>query len=72
MKQYLVVLVLLSACAPSSPVEEDSMPADIIANNVFFYYDDLAEATRFYTETLGLEMVTDYEFAQILRVADTS
>ena len=48
------------------------MPADIIANNVFFYYDNLEEATRFYTEILGLEVVTDYEFAKILRVADTS
>ena len=54
------------------PAEEDPMPADIIANNVFFYYDDLEEATRFYSETLGLEVVTDYEFAKILRVADTS
>ncbi len=70
MGKYLVVLVLISACA--RPAEEDPMPADIIANNVFFYYDNLDAATRFYAETLGLEVVTDYEFAKILRVADTS
>ena len=70
MRKYLVALALMSACAP--PVEESPMPADIIANNVFFYYDNLEEATRFYTEILGLEVVTDYEFAKILRVADTS
>ena len=70
MRKFLVVLALMSACAP--PAEEDPMPADIIANNVFFYYDNLEEATRFYTEILGLEAVTDYEFAKILRVADTS
>ena len=52
--------------------EEKALPADIIANNVFFYYDDLDAATAFYTETLGLEVVTDYDFAKILRVADTS
>ena len=70
MRKYLVVLALVSASA--STAEEDPMPADIIANNVFFYYDNLEEATGFYTETLGLELVTDYEFAKILRVADTS
>ena len=53
MRKYLVALVLMSACAP--PAEEDPMPADIIANNVFFYYDNLEEATRFYSETWKYE-----------------
>ena len=69
-RKYLVVLALMSGCAP--PAEENPMPADIIANNVFFYYENLEQATRFYAETLGLEVVTDYDFAKILRVADTS
>lgn len=70
MKKYLVVLVFLSSCSPS--IEDEPLPVDIVANNVFFYYDDLDAATAFYTETLGLELVTDYDFAKILRVADTS
>jgi catechol 2,3-dioxygenase-like lactoylglutathione lyase family enzyme len=44
----------------------------ITANNVFFYYADVAAATRFYTETLGLRLAADYGFAKILRVAPTS
>ena len=74
MRKYLFVLVLVSACTPApTPIfEEASLPGDIIANNVFFYYDDVEAATTFYTEVLGLEVVTDYEFAKILRVADTS
>ena len=40
------------------------MPADIIANNVFFYYENLEQATRFYTETLGLEVVTGLRLCQ--------
>jgi len=79
MRTLLVGLLLLAGCASTEePVNKEdtmppeAMPADIVANNVFFYYDDLAEATRFYTETLGLEVVVDYDFAKILRVADTS
>jgi catechol 2,3-dioxygenase-like lactoylglutathione lyase family enzyme len=44
----------------------------ITANNAFFYYDDLEEATAFYTETLGIRLVADYGFAKILHVAPTS
>ncbi len=39
---------------------------------MFFYYDDLAGAQRFYEEVLGLERVLDYGFASIHRVAPTS
>lgn len=71
MRKLLVGLFLVCGGAPAQ-TEEVPVPGDIIANNVFFYYDDLAVATRFYTEILGLEVVTDYDFAKILRVADTS
>ena len=73
MRKILVSLFLVSACSP--PAEETAltrMPADIIANNAFFYYDNLEEAATFYADILGLEVVADYEFAKILRVADTS
>jgi len=39
------------------------------ASNVFLYYNDLAKATKFYTEVIGLEMVADYKMAVILRVS---
>jgi len=44
----------------------------ITANNAFFYYDDLTEAVKFYTRTLGLRVIADYGFAKILQVAPTS
>jgi len=44
----------------------------IRASNVFLYYDDLAKATSFYTKTLGLELLAEYDNASILRVAGSS
>ena len=44
----------------------------IEASNVFLYYKDLDSATRFYQETLGLELVADYQMATIFRVATQS
>ena len=44
----------------------------IKAHHVFLYYKDLEKATSFYSRTLGLEVVADYTFAKILRVAKDS
>lgn len=44
----------------------------ITASNAFFYYEDLEAATDFYTDVLGLQVVTDYGFAAILQVGPTS
>lgn len=44
----------------------------IEATNVFLYYKDLPAATDFYTKTLGLELITEYDNASILRVATHS
>ncbi len=78
-----MMLALSPACAPE-PVPEPRVDADsqaaeetlirpgIDANNVFYYYADVASAWRFYTEVLGFETVADYGFAKILRVAPTS
>jgi catechol-2,3-dioxygenase len=41
----------------------------IEATNTFLYYEDLPKATKFYTETIGLELVADYQMASILRVS---
>lgn len=74
-----VPLMMTLACGggspPADPPEESTTlraPSNILANNAFYYYADLAEAYRFYTEILGLETAADYGFAKILRVAGTS
>lgn len=38
----------------------------------FLYYDDLAKATKFYTEVMGLKVVVDQGWAKILRLTDTA
>ncbi|MHC5063727.1 MAG: VOC family protein [Planctomycetota bacterium] len=79
MKRITSILssALLLACAGTGgqKEEEDSMRLSdfgIRASNLFFYYEDLAGATEFYTRTLGMELVGDYGMASILRVAKTS
>lgn len=42
----------------------------IRATNVFLYYKDLARATRFYQEVLGLELLTEYDNASIFLIAN--
>jgi catechol 2,3-dioxygenase-like lactoylglutathione lyase family enzyme len=44
----------------------------IRASNVFLYYDDLPRATAFYIQVLGLELVSEYDNASIMRVATSS
>ena len=44
----------------------------IRANNLFLYYKDLDRATAFYQQTLGLELVADYQMARILRMTGDS
>ena len=46
--------------------------AHILANNAFYYYQDLVGATRFYTDVLGFPLVADYGFACIVQAAPTS
>ncbi len=45
---------------------------NVQATNVFFYYKNLAAATAFYEEVLGLEKVSDYGMATIFRIAESS
>ena len=49
-----------------------ALPPEIIATNAFYYYADVPAAERFYVETLGLEVVSDFGFAKIIQVAPTS
>jgi predicted enzyme related to lactoylglutathione lyase/catechol 2,3-dioxygenase-like lactoylglutathione lyase family enzyme len=45
---------------------------NIKANHVFFYYQNLAGAQKFYEETLGLKRVLDYGFASIHQISRTT
>jgi catechol 2,3-dioxygenase-like lactoylglutathione lyase family enzyme len=44
----------------------------IRASNLFLYYKDLDRATAFYQQTLGLELVADYQMARIFRMTADS
>jgi len=44
----------------------------IRASNLFLYYKDLEKATKFYAETLGMELLSDYRMAKIFRMAAES
>jgi catechol 2,3-dioxygenase-like lactoylglutathione lyase family enzyme len=44
----------------------------IRASNLFLYYRDLDRATTFYRETLGMELVADYQMARIFRMTEDS
>jgi len=44
----------------------------IKASSVFFYYKNIEQATLFYTQKIGSELVADYIFAKILRIAPES
>ena len=42
------------------------------ATNVFLYYKDLEKATKFYTETLGLKLLAEYDNASVIGITQTS
>ncbi|MFC1529882.1 VOC family protein [Gemmatimonadota bacterium] len=69
-----LLAIMAAGCARSGEGDQVNPYRDfgITANNAFFYYDDLEQATRFYTRTLGLRVIADYGFAKILQIADTS
>lgn len=53
---------------PTNPMEEFGTTA----SNVFFYYEDVEAAAKFYSEVMGLHVAADYGFAKIMQVADKS
>jgi len=75
--RYLALSLGLLGCGGAdtadngSPVSRQSVPT-ILASNVFYYYEDVDAAERFYTTTLGLRTVSDFGFAKIMQVAPTS
>jgi catechol 2,3-dioxygenase-like lactoylglutathione lyase family enzyme len=58
---------------PGGPTSTDAMSEfGTTASNVFFYYDDLAAATDFYTQVMGFRIAADYGYAKIMQVANQS
>ena len=82
----MLALAALVGCgkapAPDAPVtaEKPAMPEQfdplaaygMTASNVFFYYEDLAAATEFYSDVMGFRVSADYGFAKIMQVAPKS
>lgn len=74
---FVVMIIfgfLLTGCAQKKEVQEEMTVSDlnIQANLVFFYYQNLGAAERFYEDILGLEIVLDYGFAKLFRISETS
>ena len=67
------LLLSFSGCQKKQrPAAADNQTPGIRANLVFFYYQDLARAQRFYERTLGFKRVLDYGFATIHKISHTS
>lgn len=78
-----IISVVLTCCKTEinkkklENTEEKSMAITmndfgIRASNLFLYYKDLDKASGFYSKTLGLEIVADYEMARIFRMSSDS
>jgi len=65
-----VVPLIIFGCKPDN--SKTLQDFGLRASNLFLYYEDLDGATEFYSTTLGMEIVADYEMAVILRMADDS
>ncbi len=78
MKQYtipkIISILLLSLFFCSCKTDDTKTMKDfgIRASNLFLYYEHLDAATDFYTHTLGMELVSDYQMAKILRMTADS
>lgn len=46
------------------------MNPEINGSITFFYYNDLANASKFYEEVMGFEKVIDVEFAHVFKIYD--
>jgi len=70
---FLFMGLLLISCGPKEEeVSEPGKNLTVDANLVFFYYQDLEKAERFYSDILGMEKVLDYGFAKIHRLSQSS
>ena len=71
--QFILMIafsVLLSGCTANKYKTMQNF--GIRASNLFLYYKDLDKATEFYSNTLGMEVVADYQMARIIRMAGDS
>ncbi len=60
------ILLLINACDKGEQVTISDF--GIRANSIFLYYEDLEKAGDFYSNTLGMEIIADYDMALILRM----
>ena len=79
MRRTVLLALLVAGCSapetsepPESGAEAEAALPDILAQNAFLYYRDLAEAEAFYGELLGLPLVSDFGFAKIFQVAESA
>lgn len=63
-------VIIFSGCVNNKQTTLDDF--GIRANSLFLYYSDLEGAASFYSITLGMEVVADYEMALILRMTADS
>lgn len=66
----ILSLIFISGCVNNKQTTLDDF--GIRANSLFLYYNDLEGAANFYSITLGMEVVADYEMALILRMTADS
>lgn len=67
---YLITILITAAC--DSKKQSAISDFGLCATNLFLYYEDLQQAGEFYSNTLGMEIVADYEMALILRMTADS
>lgn len=71
----LILTIIIASCTMENKKNIEKMEVKtmsdfgIRASNLFLYYKDLDKAADFYSKTLGLEMVADYEMARIFRMS---
>ena len=49
-----------------------TLEKDIKQTTVFFYYQNIENASKFYEETLGLKLKTDHGWVKIFQITDTA
>lgn len=71
---FFYCFLTLIACGGKNREDQIMVERDFLgiqANMLFFYYQHLDAAEKFYCDILGLEVVVDYGFAKVLKVSKT-
>jgi catechol 2,3-dioxygenase-like lactoylglutathione lyase family enzyme len=68
----LVFMLFLFSCKSKTIESKTMKDFGITASNLFLFYNNLNQATVFYTQTLGMELVSDFGMAKVVRMASDS